>query len=323
MDSFQITTGAQPQLTIVSTAGTAGTSTAAWGEDRSFTELCDGKLCQLATWLLWCCLDPGGPGLEQAAEPTEPTKGEGKGKGKAAKAKPAPQPGRWLDRDCNAALNMQRIGESRWRPLELCCWPDQGALPAKGKEYPGLGSKRLRDKPPKAQQQQQPAEAQCVNNAPLVKPSCTSTSADDLVRVATLGDIVTLHFVCKDSNGKGFDEAIRGLAVGQTTVIEVWHAAAKRLAGCEAAGGEWQRELLFSVPREHPEVQRLEGRYKNQGGLQEGKIVELANGNLAMVVELTAETVKIDANNMIAGKVLTFELEVISIDKAPQPAPPA
>ncbi|KAJ9519845.1 hypothetical protein QJQ45_014570 [Haematococcus lacustris] len=94
-----------------------------------------------------------------AAEPTQPTKG--KGKSKAAKAKPAPQPGRWLDRDCNAALNMQRIGESRWRPLELCYWPDQGALPAKGKEYPGLGYKRLRDKPPKAQQQQQqPAEAQ-------------------------------------------------------------------------------------------------------------------------------------------------------------------
>ncbi|KAJ9533210.1 hypothetical protein QJQ45_018318 [Haematococcus lacustris] len=95
-----------------------------------------------------------------AAEPTKPTKG--KGKGKAARAKPAPQPGRWLDRDCNAALNMQRIGESRWRPLELCYWPDQAALPAKGKEYPGLGYKRLRDKPPKAQQQQQqqPPEAQ-------------------------------------------------------------------------------------------------------------------------------------------------------------------
>ncbi|KAJ9518305.1 hypothetical protein QJQ45_010207 [Haematococcus lacustris] len=89
---------------------------------------------------------------EPAAEPT-------KGKGKAAKAKPAPQPGRWVDRDCNAALNMQRIGESKWRPLELCWWPEQGKLPAKGKEYPGLGCKRLRDKPPKAQQQQ-PAEAQ-------------------------------------------------------------------------------------------------------------------------------------------------------------------
>ncbi|KAJ9523752.1 hypothetical protein QJQ45_019940 [Haematococcus lacustris] len=99
---------------------------------------------------------------EQAAEPTKPTKGKGKAQGKAAKVKPAPQPGRLLDRDCNAALNMQRIGESRWRPLELCYWPDQGALPAKGKKYPGLGYKRLRDKPPKAQeqQQQQPAEAQ-------------------------------------------------------------------------------------------------------------------------------------------------------------------
>ncbi|KAJ9506584.1 hypothetical protein QJQ45_004065 [Haematococcus lacustris] len=98
---------------------------------------------------------------EQAAEPTQPAKGKGKGKGKAATAKPAPQPGRCVDRDCNAALNMQRIEESRWRPLDLCYWPDQGALPAKGKEYPGLGYKRLRDKPPKAQQQQQqPAAAQ-------------------------------------------------------------------------------------------------------------------------------------------------------------------
>ncbi|KAJ9531951.1 hypothetical protein QJQ45_010460 [Haematococcus lacustris] len=48
-------------------------------------------------------------------------------------------------------LNMQRIGESRWRPLELCFWPEQGKLPAKGEEYPGLGYKRLRDKLPKAQ----------------------------------------------------------------------------------------------------------------------------------------------------------------------------
>ncbi|KAJ9509436.1 hypothetical protein QJQ45_001888 [Haematococcus lacustris] len=99
------------------------------------------------------------PPAKRSKPAAEPTKG--KGKGKAAKAKPAPQPGRWLDRDCNAALNMQRIGESKWRPLELCYWPDQGALPAKGTEYPGLGYKRVRDKPPKAQeQQQQPAEAQ-------------------------------------------------------------------------------------------------------------------------------------------------------------------
>ncbi|KAJ9517205.1 hypothetical protein QJQ45_009036 [Haematococcus lacustris] len=85
----------------------------------------------------------------------KPTEGKGKGQGKAA-----PQPGRYLDIDCNAALNMQRSGESRWRPLELCWWPDQVKLPAKGKEYPELGYKRLRDKPPKAQQRQQQRQQQ-------------------------------------------------------------------------------------------------------------------------------------------------------------------
>ncbi|KAJ9527997.1 hypothetical protein QJQ45_005566 [Haematococcus lacustris] len=61
--------------------------------------------------------------------------------------------------DRNARMAEKRRG-AKWRPLELCYWPEQGALPSKGKEYPGLGYKRLQDKPPKAQQQQQPAEAQ-------------------------------------------------------------------------------------------------------------------------------------------------------------------
>ncbi|KAJ9531167.1 hypothetical protein QJQ45_000840 [Haematococcus lacustris] len=99
----------------------------------------------------------------KAVPAAEPTKGKGKAQGKAAKAKPAPQPGKWLDRDCNAALTMQRIGESRWRPLELCWWPEQGKLPVKGKEYPGLGYKRLRDKPPKTR----PAVAQLCVAPPL------------------------------------------------------------------------------------------------------------------------------------------------------------
>ncbi|KAJ9522422.1 hypothetical protein QJQ45_008289 [Haematococcus lacustris] len=126
--------------------------------------------------LMWCpvvapCKHPQAPCSSQAATqpaasepgpstplPAKRTKAEqaAEPKIKADRAKPAPQPGRWLDRDCDAALNMQRIGESRWRQLELCYWPDQAALPAKGKEYPGLGYKRLRDKPPKTQ----PAEAQ-------------------------------------------------------------------------------------------------------------------------------------------------------------------
>ncbi|KAJ9517757.1 hypothetical protein QJQ45_004064 [Haematococcus lacustris] len=43
---------------------------------------------------------------EQAAEPTQPTKGIVKGKA-ASPSPPALQPGRWVDQDCNAALDMQ------------------------------------------------------------------------------------------------------------------------------------------------------------------------------------------------------------------------
>ncbi|KAJ9523392.1 hypothetical protein QJQ45_005295 [Haematococcus lacustris] len=117
---------------------------------------------------------------EPAAEPT-------KGKGKAAKAKPAPQPGRWVDRDCNASLNMQRIGESKWRPLELCFWPEQGKLPAKGKEYPDLGYKRLRDKPLKAQQQQQQQQQPAVAHT-AAPPSLTFGKAQRLGSLLDLSD---------------------------------------------------------------------------------------------------------------------------------------
>ncbi|KAJ9519245.1 hypothetical protein QJQ45_017910 [Haematococcus lacustris] len=126
--------------------------------------------------LMWCPAEPA----------VEPTMGTGKAQGKAAKAKPAPRPGRWLDRDCNAALNMQRIGKSKWHPLELSWWPEQGALPAKGKEYPGLGYKRgpaqmealVRDKgADKPQPQPQP-------QAPVRQPVRTTTQPD--IRVLCL-----------------------------------------------------------------------------------------------------------------------------------------
>lgn len=48
---------------------------------------------------------------------------------------------------------------------------------------------------------------------------------------------------------EAFDDAVRGLAVGERAEIE-------------AEGGAWDPARLFTVPREHEEVQRLEGRYK-------------------------------------------------------------
>ncbi|KAL4452593.1 hypothetical protein ABPG75_008255 [Micractinium tetrahymenae] len=149
--------------------------------------------------------------------------------------------------------------------------------------------------------------------------------------VAVEGDIVTLNWKCFSEEGEllessdqneepttfevgagdivgnrlfeAFDEAVRGLAVGDFTRIQ-------------AEGGEWKQELMFKVPRGHPEIERLEGRYKNQGGLREGLLVELSNGGMALVVKADDEAVILDANNMLAGKKLWFELELAAIDRA-------
>ncbi|KAJ9512571.1 hypothetical protein QJQ45_018931 [Haematococcus lacustris] len=95
----------------------------------------------------------------------------------------------WSGLGTVTALNMQRIGESRWRPLELCHWPKQGALPAMGKEYPGLGYKRLRDKPSKAQQQQQPAVAHSPHSS-----SCAQTS---------FAEVCELYYKLHKADGQG------------------------------------------------------------------------------------------------------------------------
>ncbi|BDA47526.1 probable FKBP-type peptidyl-prolyl cis-trans isomerase MJ0 [Coccomyxa sp. Obi] len=150
-------------------------------------------------------------------------------------------------------------------------------------------------------------------------------------QVAMDGDTVVIHYICRDEEGnvvddsadsedpvsfevgageitgnplfQAFDEAIRGLPLGSTTILE-------------AKGGDWKRELFFEVPRDHEEMLRLEGRYKNQGGLQDGLVVELSNGASAMVVAVTDTVVKIDANNMMAGKRRIFEVTLLSIEPA-------
>lgn len=54
------------------------------------------------------------------------------------------------------------------------------------------------------------------------------------------------------------------------------------------------------------------------GGLTKGLVVELSNGAQAVVLEVGDETVKLDANPMMAGRSLTFELELVAIDRGQQ-----
>lgn len=160
--------------------------------------------------------------------------------------------------------------------------------------------------------------------------SVLASEVDPASPKAREGDIVTIHWSCLDDKGavletsktagepttfevgagdivgnqlfEAFDEAVRGLSVGESI-------------GIKADGGEWKEELVFKVPREHPEIQRMEGRYKNQGGVQEGLIAELSNGGLALVMECSDAEVTLDANGMMAGKTLLFEVELLHIER--------
>ena len=53
----------------------------------------------------------------------------------------------------------------------------------------------------------------------------------------------------------------------------------------------------------------------SSGGIQEGQIVELSNGGMALVVKSDEEIIVLDTNNVLAGKSLTFELELVGLER--------
>ena len=103
---------------------------------------------------------------------------------------------------------------------------------------------------------------------------------------------------------QAFDGCLRGMAAGETRQVE--------LAPLQSS---WTEDLVFQVPQEHEEVQRLQGRYRSRGGLLAGMVVELVSGQQAQVVDVTDSIITLDANDAMAGHSVTFELELISIEK--------
>ena len=135
-------------------------------------------------------------------------------------------------------------------------------------------------------------------------------------RVVKEGDAVAVHYHGTLDNGEvfdssrerapltfivgggqmisGFDKAVRGLAVGETVTV--------RLEPDEAYG-QRREDLILEIPRDQaPE------------GLSVGDSVGFSSGGTAVVLEVTDEIVRIDANHPLAGKSLTFEIELVSIE---------
>ena len=55
----------------------------------------------------------------------------------------------------------------------------------------------------------------------------------------------------------------------------------------------------------------------SQGGLVQGMLVQLQNQQMALLVEVGEGSVTLDANSMLAGKTLTFFLELLDIQAGP------
>lgn len=93
----------------------------------------------------------------------------------------------------------------------------------------------------------------------------------------------------------GFDDAVRGLRVGESREV--------RIPAAEAYG-KHSDENIVEVPYG-----------PDQGDVAVGDQVYLNTGQAAIVLEVKADTVVLDANHELAGQALTFNIEVLSITR--------
>lgn len=85
------------------------------------------------------------------------------------------------------------------------------------------------------------------------------------------------------------------------------------MGGAPAAGDRpWRGHHLLAL-RPPPSI--LLPRLRSVGGLSPNQLVQLSNGSMALVVEVDEQRVVLDANSMLAGKSLTFELDLVRIDR--------
>ena len=93
----------------------------------------------------------------------------------------------------------------------------------------------------------------------------------------------------------GFDEAVRGLKIGESREVRIPPAEAY---------GERSDENIVEVPYG-----------PDQGDVAVGDKVFLNTGQAAAVLEVKKDTVVLDANHEMAGQALTFKIEVLSITR--------
>ncbi|MGH1466465.1 MAG: FKBP-type peptidyl-prolyl cis-trans isomerase [Cognatishimia sp.] len=98
---------------------------------------------------------------------------------------------------------------------------------------------------------------------------------------------------------KGFDDGVTGMTVGEKKTINI---------PCEDAYGPSHDGMIQDVPREQipTEIPLEEGLMLQMQG-PDGQVIPVK------VMKITEEAVTLDANHALAGKDLTFALELVAI----------
>jgi peptidylprolyl isomerase len=149
-----------------------------------------------------------------------------------------------------------------------------------------------------------PPEDRPVESGDLVRVHYTGLLEDDSVFDSSEGREPLAFEAGAGDVIKGFDEAVLGMRPGETRRVVI---------PPEEGYGPWRGELLLQVERAAAgEQEALPGMVVQVQGPEEEQVE-------GIVTEVGDETVTLDLNHPLAGKVLTFDITLIAVESPSGP----
>jgi peptidylprolyl isomerase len=154
--------------------------------------------------------------------------------------------------------------------------------------------------------------------AAIVVAGCDAASGD---RVVKNGDTVTLEFIGTLENGETFDTSLGEeplvFTLGEGEMVPAFENAIlgmkvgeikKFTIPAEEAYGPYYQEYVLEVP-----ISDIPDDIVPVIGMQLQQVHEDGTIVVATITQVSEETVTLDANHPLAGKNLTFEVELLDI----------